>query len=90
MIKPQAKKVLLLPDKKKTETDTGIYIGENNPKSTEYGTVAAIGDEVDLITKGQRVLFSPGAATEFPYEGINYLLIRELDVLGIVDENSNT
>lgn len=83
-------KVLLLPEDPSI-TPSGIIIeapGQEDTKKekAEYGTIVYVGDKVtekELLVAGTRVHFNWMAAKKFPYEGKDYLLLREDDITGI-------
>jgi co-chaperonin GroES (HSP10) len=84
------KRVLILPEDP-TVNSFGIILeapGQEEVKKekAEYGEVVFVGDKIeekDLIVPGVRVHFNWMAAKKFPYEGKDYILIREDDITGV-------
>jgi chaperonin GroES len=77
------------------KTTGGIIIPDTAKEKPMQGTVIAIGtgklDEdgkrIPLdVQKGNRVLFSKYAGTEVKIEGEEHLIVREEDILGIVQK----
>jgi chaperonin GroES len=80
-------------DEKET-TRSGIVIPDSAKEKPQQGEVIAIGkgkrlDDgkmVDLDVKvGDRVLFGKYSGNEIKLDGIEYIIMREDDVLGILD-----
>lgn len=73
-------------------TESGIYIPEtaNNDKGSKRGKVVAVGDgkledgkSIPLKVKvGDNVLFSWGDT--FSYDDMEYVIVRESDIIGII------
>ena len=72
----------------------GIYIPDTAKEKPQQGTVIAVGagrltdkgDVVPLELKvGDTILFGKFAGTEVKLEGKEYLIIREEEVLGVVE-----
>ena len=83
------KRVLIIPEDP-TVTSSGIIIEapgqeETRKEKAEYGEVVYVGSHVEeeLIQVGVRVHFNWMAAKKFPYEGKDYLLLREDDITGV-------
>ena len=75
-------------------TAGGIIIPDTAKEKPQEGKVVAVGkgkvgDDGKLqpldVKKGDRVLFSKYAGTEINIEGEEHLIIREDDVLGVVE-----
>jgi chaperonin GroES len=76
------------------KTKGGIIIPDTAKEKPQQGTVIAVGkgkrDEDGKVTPldvkaGDRVLFSKYAGTEIKIEGEEHLILREEDILGIVE-----
>ncbi|MBX3280428.1 MAG: co-chaperone GroES [Acidobacteria bacterium] len=71
---------LYIPDTAKEKPQEGEVIAVGNGKVLENGTKI----ELD-VKKGDRVLFGKYAGTEVKLDGEEYLILREDDVLGIIE-----
>ncbi len=71
---------IIIPDTAKEKPQEGRVIAVGNGKVSEDGKVHPL----DVKT-GDKVLFSKYAGTEVNIEGEEHLIIREDDVLGIVE-----
>jgi chaperonin GroES len=70
---------IIIPDTAKEKPQEGKVIAVGNGKVKEDGTVQPLD-----VKKGDRLLFSKYAGTEVNIEGEEHLIIREDDVLGIL------
>ena len=71
---------ILLPDSAKEKPAEGIVVAVGAGKTLDSGTVASL-----QVKEGDQVLFGKYAGTEIKVDGIDHLIIREDDVLGIVE-----
>lgn len=94
-IRPLGDKVVVKPEDAETKTAGGIVIPDTSDKDKPMqGTVIAIGNgkyidgkriPVD-ITIGNRVLFGKYAGTNIKINNTEYLVMREEDVMGVIEE----
>jgi len=71
---------IIIPDTAKEKPQEGKVIAVGKGKANEDGKVQPLD-----VKKGDRVLFSKYAGTEVNIEGEEHLIIREDDVLGIIE-----
>jgi len=71
---------IIIPDTAKEKPQEGKVIAAGKGKVGEDGKVQPLD-----VKKGDRVLFSKYAGTEVNIEGEEHLIIREDDVLGVVE-----
>ena len=87
-IKPLADRVLVEPMEAETTTASGIIIPDNAKEKPQKGKVVAVGtgtkDEPMTVKSGDTVLYGKYAGTELKFEGKDYLIMRESDILAIV------
>lgn len=87
-IKPLADRVVILPAPAETQTASGIIIPDTAKEKPQQGTVVAVGngkvDEPLTVKVGDKVLYGKYAGTELKWEGKDYLIMRESDILAIV------
>ncbi|OHB34026.1 MAG: co-chaperone GroES [Desulfuromonadaceae bacterium GWC2_58_13] len=72
---------LIIPDSAKEKPQMGMVIAAGNGKKTEEGKILALDVKV-----GDKVLFGKYAGTEIKVEGEEYLMMREDDILGVVEK----
>lgn len=87
-IKPLADRVLVEPAAAETTTASGIIIPDTAKEKPQKGTVVAIGtgkvEEPLTVKEGDTVLYGKYAGTELKFEGKDYLMMRESDILAII------
>jgi chaperonin GroES len=85
-IKPLADRVIVEPAAAETKTASGII--DTAQEKPQKGTVVAVGngkkDEPMTVSVGDTVLYGKYAGTEFKYEGSDFLIMRESDILAII------
>ena len=72
---------IFIPETAKEKPQRGEVIAVGNGKKTEDGKVLPIDVKV-----GDKVLFGKYAGTEVKLEGVDYLIMREDDILGVVEK----
>ena len=87
-IKPLADRVLVEPAAAETKTSSGIIIPDTAKEKPQKGTVVAVGagtkENPITVSVGDSVLYGKYAGTELQHEGIDYLIMKENDILAIV------
>jgi len=71
---------IIIPDTAKEKPAEGKVIAAGNGKTGEDGKRIAL-----EVKKGDRILFGKYSGTEVKIEGEEYLIMREDDVLGIIE-----
>ena len=86
-IKPLADRVLILPAPAEEKVG-GIIIPDTAKEKPLRGKVVAAGngtkDEEMILKEGDTVLYGKYAGTELEYEGTKYLMMRQSDVLAVI------
>ncbi|MDP3442065.1 MAG: co-chaperone GroES [Ignavibacteria bacterium] len=87
-IKPLADRVVIEPTAAEQKTSSGIIIPDTAKEKPQRGTVVAVGpgtkDNPVTLKDGDVVLYGKYAGTEFTIDGVNYLIMKESDVIAIV------
>lgn len=87
-IKPLADRVVVAPAPAETQTASGIIIPDTAKEKPQQGTIVAAGngkpDEPMTVKVGDKVLYGKYSGTELKWEGKDYLIMRESDILAIV------
>ncbi len=93
-IRPLGDRVLIQPAEAKETMKGGIIIPDSAKEKPQEGTVVAAGPGKILedgkirpmsVKKGDKVIYSKYAGTEVKVDGEEHLLMREDDILGIVE-----
>ncbi|PVW17205.1 co-chaperone GroES [Marixanthomonas spongiae] len=87
-IQPLSDRVLVEPQEAETKTASGIIIPDSAKEKPQKGTVVAVGkgkkDHEMTVKKGDTVLYGKYSGTDLKYEGKDYLIMREDDILAII------
>ena len=88
-IKPLADRVLVLPAPAE-EKIGGIIIPDTAKEKPLHGTIKAVGqgtkDETMILKEGDEVLYGKYSGTELEFEGEKYLMMRQSDVLAVIEK----
>lgn len=93
-LRPLQDRILVQRVEEETTTKGGIIIPDTAKEKPAEGKVVAVGNgklgddgkRIALeIKKGDRILFGKYSGTEVKIEGEEYLIMREDDVLGVID-----
>ena len=92
MIKPLADRILVKMKESEETTKSGIILSSGAKEKPQIAEVLEVGPggnvdgkEIQMnIKKGDKVIVSKYAGTEVKYEGEEYIIVRQSDVLAIV------
>ncbi len=88
-IQPLSDRVLLEPIQAETKTASGLYIPDSAKEKPQEAIVVAIGKglkDVPMTVKvGDKVIYGKYAGTELKLNGKDYIMMREADILAIID-----
>lgn len=93
-IRPLGDRVVVEPIEQETTTESGLVLPETAKEKPQQGNVLAVGlgkkdddgDRIELdVAAGDRVLFAKYAGTEIKMHGKKLLIMKESDILGILD-----
>lgn len=94
-IRPLGDRILVEPIEQEESTSGGILLPETAKEKPQNGSVLAAGegrrdedgDRIPMDVKvGDKVLFAKYAGTEIKLDGKKLLIMKESDVLGIVED----
>ena len=87
-ITPLADRVILQQAAAETTTAAGIIIPDTAQEKPQKGTIIAVGkgtkEEPMTVSVGDSVLYGKYAGTELKYNGEDYLIMKESDILAII------
>ena len=93
MIKPLGDRVLIKMKEAEETTKSGIILTTGSKEKPQIAEVVEVGpgEKVDgklqemYVKKGDNVYVSKYAGTEVKYEGQDYIIVKQNDILAIVD-----
>ncbi|SEN92228.1 chaperonin GroES [Mesobacillus persicus] len=93
MIKPLGDRIIIELVESEEKTASGIVLPDSAKEKPQEGKVVAVGsgrvlesgERVALeVAVGDRIIFSKYGGTEVKYEGTEYLILRESDILALI------
>jgi len=93
-LRPLADRVVVKPLSRETVTKSGIVLPDTAKEKPQEGEILAVGPGKILdngkrttmeVSVGQRILFAKYAGTEVKVGDEEYLILRESDIMGIVE-----
>src|SRR6266849_1161862 len=96
-LRPLGDRVVVKATSRETVTKSGIVLPDTAKEKPQEGEILAIGPgkvldngkRVTLEVKvGQKILFAKYGGTEVKIDGEEYLILRESDIMGIVEWES--
>ncbi len=93
LLKPLGDRLVIEQVQTEEKTKSGIVLPDSAQEKPQEGKVVAVGngrvsdngERIALeVKEGDSVIFSKYAGTEVKYEGNDYLILRESDVLAVI------
>ena len=88
-MKPIADRVIIKPAPAEEKTKGGIIIPDTAKEKPQRGEVIAVGPGKDgnmmTVTPGDLVLYGKYSGQEISFEGVDYLIMREDEILVVLD-----
>ena len=94
MIKPLEDRILIKMKEGEETTKSGIILANSSKEKPQIAEVIEVGPGKNIdgkiqqvaVKKGDNVIVSKCAGTEVKYEGVDYIIVKQEDVLAIVDQ----
>ncbi|MEH7109079.1 MULTISPECIES: co-chaperone GroES [Bacillaceae] len=95
MLRPLGDRIVIELVETEEKTASGIVLPDSAKEKPQEAKVVAVGtgrvlengERVALeVSVGDRIIFSKYAGTEVKYQGTEYLILRESDILAVVGE----
>ncbi|AZU60091.1 co-chaperone GroES [Neobacillus mesonae] len=95
MLRPLGDRIIIELVETEEKTASGIVLPDSAKEKPQEGKVVAVGtgrvldngERVALeVSVGDRIIFSKYSGTEVKYQGAEYLILRENDILAVVGQ----
>ncbi len=95
LLRPLGDRIVIELVESEEKTASGIVLPDSAKEKPQEGRVVAVGtgrvlengERVALeVSEGDRIIFSKYSGTEVKFEGNEYLILRENDILAVVGE----
>lgn len=83
---PRNDRVLMVREKEKTTTESGIIIPQGTTERQDIAVVLNMGKNVKDIIIGDKVLYKPYSTLEISLDGEEFLIIKEEDITAKVED----
>jgi chaperonin GroES len=92
-VRPLQDRVLVKRVEEESKTASGIIIPDNNKEKPAQGEVISVGSGYRMedgsvraldVKEGDKILFGKYSGTEVKLDGNEYLIMKESDILGIL------
>ena len=83
-VQPLADYVVAQAEEAKTKTASGLYLPEKSAEKPKVANVVAVGKDTKQIKVGDRIIYKSYSPTEVKVDGVEYLLVKEEDILATV------
>ena len=92
-LKPLFDKVMLEPVEANEKSQGGILLPGTAQEKQQIGVIVAVGnggmidgkEVVMQVEVGQKVLYAKYSGSDFKYEGKEYVIIRQSDILAVME-----
>ena len=93
MIKPLVDRVLIKMCEAEETTKSGIILSSGSQEKPQIAEVIEVGpggtvdgEKIEMqVKKGDKVITSKYSGTEVKYEGVDYIIVRQSDILAKVE-----
>lgn len=93
MLKPLSDRVLIKMVETEETTKSGIILSAGAKEKPQIAEIVAVGPGIETedktvkmyVEKGQRVIINKYSGTEIKYEDQEYIIVRQDDILAIVE-----
>ena len=92
--KPLFDRVVIDPEVEENISKSGIVLPQTSQERPQIGLVVAIGDGENFdcnktkmrVEVGDKILFEKYAGTELKMNGKTYLVLRQIDIIGVFND----
>lgn len=93
MLKPLGDRIIIELVEKEEKTASGIVLPDSAKEKPQEGKIVAVGngrvtdqgERIALeVSVGDQIIFSKYAGTEVKYDGKEYLILRQDDILAVI------
>lgn len=93
MLKPLGDRVILKMTEAEEKTKSGIILSSGSKEKPQIAEVIEVGPGIDVdgkevkmvVKKGDKVVLNKYAGTEIKYEGEDYIIVRQDDILAVAE-----
>lgn len=83
-VQPLADYVVAQAEEAQAKTASGLYLPDAAKEKPKTAKVVAVGKEAKQVKVGDRIIYKSYSTTEVKHDGVEYILVKEEDVLATV------
>ena len=83
-ITPLADRVVAVREEAKTQTASGIYLPDSSKEKPVMAEVKAVGTDIKHVNVGDKIIYKEYSTTELKIDTVEYLIVKEDDILATV------
>lgn len=83
-LKPLPGRIIIIPELEDSKTKSGIFLSREDKPVPVKGEVYAVGDYVEDVKAGDKVLFRKFSPEEVELDGQKYLFVEESDLVAVL------
>lgn len=83
-LKPLADRIVAIREEAQNKTASGLYLPDEAKEKSVVAKVVAVGKDVKEIKKDDQIVYKEYSVTELKTGGVEYLIVKEEDVLAIL------
>lgn len=84
-VRPLNKRVVVRLEQADEKSKGGIYLPEQAKEKPQTGIIVAAADDCETVKVKERVVFAKYTGTEISVDGVEYVLIKDEDILGVIE-----
>lgn len=85
ILKPLQDRIIAKKEVPAEKTASGFFMPGDAKEKPSYATVESVGPDVKTIKKGDKIIFKEYSTTDIKLGSDQYLIVKEEDVLAILD-----
>ena len=85
-IKPLGDRVVATKEETSNKTASGLYLPDSAKEKATSAIVKAVGKDVKDVKVGDRIVYKEYATTELKIDSVEYLIVKEEDILGVISK----
>lgn len=83
-LKPLGERIVASREEAASKTASGLYLPDNAKEKSQIAKVVAVGKDAKEIKIGDRIIVREYSTTDVKVEGVEYLIVKEEDVMAVV------
>ena len=83
-LSPLGERVVATREETAAKTAAGLYLPDTAKEKSQVAKVVAVGKDVSEVKVGDRIIIGGYSTTEAKIDGVEYMIVKEEDILAVV------